>query len=241
MFKKCSSRSETRADVNSKSHLAIERWPSEPSVGENESSSIAAIDNGHMSGYRIGLLYRRIRGRLSCQSAYRAPLINPRKRSLLSFLTWHGVCGNQPSPALDARLCLHVHLHPSLVFCSSSHYLFPPSPLFVFRPPSVVFFFFWRAWVENFQLAERRHVQHRSSFAWLPQAMATRSSHAICSNQKLSIYPCVALIQGEHIRAKLLLNNWACLAKTIKSGQIRLFYLKLIDGNLIQQFFLTNV
>lgn len=67
--------------------------------GENESSPIAAIDNGHMSGYGIGLLYRRIRGRLSCQSAYRAPLINPRKRGLLSFLTWHGVCGNQPSPA----------------------------------------------------------------------------------------------------------------------------------------------
>lgn len=55
--------------------------------GENESSSIAAIDNGHMSGYGIGLLYRRIRGRLSCQSAYRAPLINPRKQGLLSFLT----------------------------------------------------------------------------------------------------------------------------------------------------------
>lgn len=97
------------------------------SNGENESLSIAAIDNGHMSGYGIGLLYRRIRGRLSCQSAYRAPLINRRKRDPLSFLTWHGVCGNQPSPAYGNFASAFVLL-PSPCFF---HYSSPPCSLFL--------------------------------------------------------------------------------------------------------------
>jgi len=148
MFEKCSSRSETRADVNSKSHLAIERWPSEPSDGENESSSIAAIDNGHMSGYGIGLLYRGIRGRLSCQSAYRAPLINPRKRIYYLFSR------DTACAAISLRLrrlsasvfMLSSPLLPLpslslslfLVSLSFSHYL-SSFPLF-FRSPSVAFF-----------------------------------------------------------------------------------------------------
>jgi len=79
MFEKCSSWNETLTQSLT-SRLSDDRAnrPSE----KTKVPSIAAIDNGHMSGYGISLLYRRIRGRLSCQSAYRAPLINPRKRGL---------------------------------------------------------------------------------------------------------------------------------------------------------------
>jgi len=78
MFEKCSSCNETLTQSLT-SRLRDDRAnrPEKTKV-----PSIAAIDNGHMSGYGISLLYRRIRGRLSCQSAYRAPLINPRKRGL---------------------------------------------------------------------------------------------------------------------------------------------------------------
>jgi hypothetical protein len=109
--------------------------------------------------------------------------------------------------------------------------LFPPFLSLVFLP--VLFFLLSSAWVENFQLAERRRVQHRSNFAWLPQALATRSSHAICSNQKLSIS--VAPIQ-RRTRVKLLLNNWAYSRKItpIKfDGTVFLsFYRKSVDCNL---------
>lgn len=133
MFEKCSLCNEMCAGVNLKSHLAIERWSSEPSVGENESSSIAAIDNGHVSGYGIGLLYRRIRGRLSCQSAYRAPLINPRKRGLLS--SRDTVCAAS-KPSQTSSLCTFV-----LPSFSSPFPSFIIYPLFHLSRSSSFFFF----------------------------------------------------------------------------------------------------
>lgn len=111
--------------------------------GENESLSIVAIDNGHMYGYGIGILYRRIRGRLSCQSAYRAPLINRRKRGPLSFLTWHGVCGNQPSPAYDNFASAFALLSlPSFFPSFIIHPLLTLSLSLSLVPPFLVFPFF---------------------------------------------------------------------------------------------------
>lgn len=203
MFEKCNSRSETRADVTSKSHLAIERWPSEPSAGENESSSIAAIDNGYMSGYGISLSYRRIRGRLSCQSAYRSPLINSRKRSLLSFLTWHGVCGNQPSPSCD--------LHPSLVYTFSLLIIYPPSLLFVFRSSVVYFSLVRELKISNLPNANTCNIDPALSDC-LRQWLHVQAMRFV--QIRNFQYQCVAVIQGWN-RAKLLLNIWTCLKNSI--------------------------
>lgn len=162
-------------------------------VAKTKVLSIAAIDKtGRMSGYGIGLLYRRIRGRLSCQTAYRARvLINPRKRVLLSFLTWHGVCGNQPSPP-------RAHLLRSLRLLPLSSLPFPVFPyfplslfislvlcLFVSRSRSPLLFFSFPARELKISNLPTR-AERRSNFAWLASSI-TRSSHAICSNQKLSI------------------------------------------------------
>lgn len=98
--------------------------------GENESSSIAVIDNGHMSGYGIGPLYRRIRGRLSCQSAYRAALIILGSEvTILSHVTRRRVRQSAFSTrGLCPPLCLHVTLRspPNPV---PFHYLSPPLSL----------------------------------------------------------------------------------------------------------------
>lgn len=192
MFEKCSSCSETRAytltqSLTSRDWAMIERTVHRK--GENESLSIAAIDNGHMSGYGIGLLYRRIRGRLSCQSAYRAPLINRRKRDPLSFLTWHGVCGNQPSAAYGNFASAFVLLSSLSTFLLSlilpflfSLFLSLFVPLFLVSPSFLINLFVR----ENVQLAKRGCSIDRTLLNCLkhwPYIQATR----FCSNQKLSI------------------------------------------------------
>ena len=200
MFEKCS-RATKRVQMLTQSLTSrLSDWSSEPSVEENESSSIAAIDNGHMSGYGIGLLYRRIRGRLSCQSAYRAPLINPRKRGLL-ILSHVTRCVRQSAFAcVDSTFVLSFFSSLSLFIIYSLFSLFCLVLLLSF-----FFFFYTTRELEIFN-ADACSIDRTLPDCfrhWLHVP-----SHAICSNQKLSIS--VAPIQ-RRTPVKLLLITLSIL------------------------------
>lgn len=185
MFEKCSSQrqrrqqrgSETRADVNPESHLAIERWSSEKRPSRRKRKFRRSQRS--INGAYVRLRYRPIVSQNKRQielpvGVSRSPL------SILGSEVYSLFSRDTACAAISLRLRAHTHLlclcvtlvMPSLLlraFSSLSffHYLYFLSASLSLSLFLVAAFFLFGAWVENFQLAKRRHVQRRSNFGWL--------------------------------------------------------------------------